>query len=121
MRYRKNRKRIFISVPFNGRTVEEIFEDMDKAMTEYLNKMEPEEREKALISTDWIHNYYVSKRIAEAAAKSKHPKVVYLAEAIRQMASCDEVIFAGDWEHANGCNVERLVYEKYFQKENSES
>ena len=118
---RRNRKRVFISVPFGGRPFKEICEDASKAMQEYAKRVNPEDHTKVLCETDFIHNYFVSGRVAAAAANSKHPKVVYLAEAIRQMASCDDVIFAGDWEHANGCNVERLVYEKYFQKENSES
>lgn len=118
---RRNRKRVFISVPFGGRPFEEICKDASKAMQEYAKRVNPEDHMKVLCETDFIHNYFVSGRVAAAAANSKHPKVVYLAEAIRQMASCDDVIFAGDWEHANGCAVERLVYERYFQKENSES
>ena len=118
---KSNKKRVFISVPFGGRSYGEICEDASKAMQEYANRVNPDDPSKVLRKTDFIHNYFVSGRVAAAAANSKHPKVVYLAEAIRQMASCDEVIFAGDWEHANGCAVERLVYERYFQKENSES
>lgn len=120
MAYRKNMRRVFISVPMNGRTEIEIFEDMSKAMGEYAKRINPNDTAKVLLTTDFIHNHYVTERIKKAASTSKHPRLIYLAEALRQMASCDEVIFAGDWEHADGCCVERLVYERYFEKESSE-
>ena len=118
---RRNRKYVFISVPFKGRSEEEIFEDMSKAMREYAKRTNPDDTMKVLTETEFVHNYIVSQRVEKAASTSKNPRLIYLAEAIRKMAACDEVIFGGDWENADGCNVERLVYERYFQKENLES
>ena len=95
-------KKVFVSIPMAGRTESEIYADMEKAMTEY-NEKNPGE----LIL--YVHNidHY----------RPKIPPVAYLGNTIFKMANCDDVIFAGDWENARRCKVERLVYDLYFKNE----
>lgn len=106
--------RVFVSAPFAGKTELDILRSISDAGIEFIKDHAEEINDEIRI----CHNYSISKKLEDEAKAAKHPHLIYLAEAIRNMANCDDVIFAEGWEDARGCQVERLVYEKYFRGEN---
>ena len=112
----KRRRQVFVSVPMNGRTPEEIWEDIWKAKENYRrergwSKMEVTER------VNFVTNFRYMPSLEKEARKAKHPPLIFLSKAIWRMAKCDEVIFGGDWMNYRGCLVEHLIWEKYFKKD----
>lgn len=102
---------IFVSIPMSGRTVEEQWNDIVNAASVYC-EAHPEE------------NYFFFDNrevIIEGPCIPGREPLLYLAEALKTMATCDDVIFGGNWKEARGCQVERLVYELYFKKKGEES
>lgn len=95
-------KRVFISVPMNGRTDGEIKDDIQCGKDTYLEKHPYEDIE-------FVDNY-----IEEEAPFCKNPALFYLGESIKKMATCDDVVFCGNWGKARGCLVERTVYDLYI-------
>jgi len=95
-------KRVFISVPMAGRTDSQIMEDVECGKDEYLDKHPYEEIE-------FVDNY-----INEDAPSCRNPALVYLGKSIEKMATCDDVVFCGNWKNARGCLVERMVYDLYI-------
>lgn len=95
-------KRVFISVPMAGKTYLEILLELRDARKAYMDE-HPNANVKFV---DNLGNLDTDGYV--------HPSLVYLGEAIKKMASCDDVFFYGDWENARGCKVEKLVYDSYF-------
>lgn len=94
-------KRVFISVPMNGRTDDQIKQDIQDGKATYLVDHSHEDIE-------FVDNY-----IDEDASAIKNPALFYLGESIKRIGTCDDVVFCGDWRSARGCLVERLVYDLY--------
>lgn len=101
-------KRVFVSVPFAGRTESEIRIDMEETILEYLKSNKDE--------CIFVDNYDIDKYDRIVASGCKYPNVYYLSLALNQISRCDDVIFSKNWEKARGCRVERLVYDLYFNK-----
>ena len=99
-------KNVFISVPLSGRTNMEIWEDLVQAASEY-NELHPGEE---------ILYFDNNSCVTDKPHKDGKKPLLYLAEALQTMALCDDVIFAGNWKEAKGCQVERLVYDLYFKE-----
>lgn len=102
-------KTVFVSVPMAGRTDEDIFHDIRERAFDYADDTGE--------VTGFVDNLHIPMEVAEEAMKAKRPALVYLSWALRQMANCDDVIFAEGWENARGCQVEKLVYDLYFGKD----
>lgn len=111
-------KKVFVSVPMSGKSFYEVQYLIDEAIQEYLMKDingDLSLYNEARRNTEFIHNNdgfekYIDTRDA------KNPNLVYLGVALNRMANCDDVIFARGWENARGCQVEKLVYDLYFNK-----
>lgn len=95
-------KRVFISVPMAGRTNEQINEDIRCGKEEYLYRYPYED-------VEFVDNY-----IDADAPSCRNPALFYLGESIKKMATCDDVVFCGNWRQARGCLVERMVYDLYI-------
>lgn len=95
-------KRVFISVPMAGRTDDEIIGDIQCGKDIYLDNHPYE-------GIEFVDNY-----ISENAPSCKNPALFYLGESIKKMATCDDVVFCGNWKTAKGCLVERMAYDLYI-------
>ena len=103
---------IFVSIPMSGRTDEDQWRDVVDAASKYC---EAHPEEKAF--------FFDNREVTIEGQPCIHgmEPLLYLAEALKTMAMCDDVIFGGNWKEARGCQVERLVYELYFNKKGEES
>ena len=95
-------KRVFISVPMAGRTDNEIKCDIQCGKAVYLENHPYDD-------VEFVDNY-----ILIDAPSCKNPALFYLGEAIKKLATCDDVVFCGNWKTARGCLVERMVYDLYI-------
>lgn len=109
-------KKVFVSVPMSGRTDCEIIRDISDAIEEYCMKDGLENYAETRSKTIFIHNNDYQMKHYIDPSNAKIPNLVYLGVAINRMANCDDVIFARGWENAKGCQVEKLVYDLYFNK-----
>lgn len=102
-------KRVFLSLPFAGRTEEEVSEEMREMVDQYFsyNNIAPSD-------ITFVTTYFCPKEIDEKAKASKHPNLVYLSYALDVLSQCDDVIFSKNWKDARGCQVEHLAYELYM-------
>ena len=101
-------KNVFVSMPMSGKTEEEMWNEVFEVTTEYMRTHPDEEV--------YFHaNQEVTlDTIKDIPCKSGNENLLYLSEALKRMAICDDVVFHKDWEQARGCRVERLIYELYF-------
>ena len=94
-------KKLFISVPMNGRTEEQIRESM-RRMHKVAEAVWDEELEV-------IDNY-----VAEAVPSVNSEAVWFLGESIKKMADADYFIGADRYDNRyRGCNVERMAAIEY--------
>ena len=112
-------KRIFLSVPMKGRTIEDIkftIEKMKQVLTamcgcEYIEFVDN------LINDD--DTKQLVKEATRDNGEVKQVSLVYLGEAVKKMASCDYIavvhsrVFSRLDDSFKGCQVERLVAENY--------
>ena len=108
-------KKIFLSLPFNGRTNKEIHIEIKKMIDKYC--LEHDITPSMVVNGEvvFVNNYDARSDITiEQLSKCKHNRLLYLGEAIKLMAECDEVIFSENYEKAKGCKVEKTVYDLYF-------
>ena len=103
-------KKIFVSVPMNGKSFEEINKLIHKTELEYLTN------DNGIEEIEFVHNNDGLVEKILDPNKAKIPNLIYLAIAMYRMANCDDVIFAKGWENARGCRVEKLIYDLYFNK-----
>ena len=88
--------KIFLSLPFSGRTKEEVIQDIENAK-ELISTKYPDQ------DLEFIHNYdYEGVNRVEC-----------LGEAIKKMATCDKVYLINDWFSHKGCIIEKTVCELY--------
>lgn len=103
--YEKERKsemkKLFISVPMNGRTEEQIRESM-RRMHKVAEAVWDEELE------------VIDSYVAEAVPSVNSEAVWFLGESIKRMADADYFIGVDDYDYrCRGCNVERTVANLY--------
>ncbi len=87
--------KVFISMPMNGKTDEQI----KKEFAEISEKIKAEYGQVKILNS--IFEY-----------KEDNP-IKYLAKSIALLAKADIVYFTHDWQQARGCSVERHVAEAY--------
>lgn len=112
-------KKVFVSVPMAGKSKIEIDYLFKEAIQEYLMKdIHGDLRlyDEARRNTIFVHNNDGIEKHVDVR-NAKIPNLVHLGVAINRMANCDDVIFAKGWENARGCQVEKLVYDLYFNKQ----
>lgn len=90
----KPRKRLFISLPMRGRTIDEIKDDFNYIKS-YLESAVDEEFD--LIDTVIIDEPPIGQNIN---------KCWYLGESIKKLSCADICVFHKDWTKAAGCIVE---------------
>jgi len=97
--------KLFISVPMHGRSDEDIknhIESIKKAANRYFVKTEVE-------FVDNLENDFDPDRCVDL----KHPRIGYLAEAIKKLAYCDGIIFGNEYDATSGCRCECYIAEEY--------
>lgn len=91
-------KRVFLSYPMNGKTVEE------------MRKMEDELCVKA---NEILHENFIPVSNRHCTAPEGSSRLYYLGEAIKKLDECDAIIFHDDWVNVKGCMVENLAAKLY--------
>lgn len=104
-------KKVFVSVPFKGREDKEIRKELMDLQHKYL-----EEHMLFQEEVKFVNNYIIETMDVLRASLNKNKSIYYLGVALQKMSDCDDVIFSENWEQANGCQVEHLVYELYIKK-----
>lgn len=98
-------KKVFISLPMNGKSDEEIENDLRQAEKAYISKNGSKE-------VLFCHNHQTDE-IPVFVAKKEYESVWYLGRALQAMSKCDEVLFYGNWRAARGCVMEHAVCDRY--------
>ena len=97
--------KLFISVPMSGRSNKDIknhIEDIKNAANRYFVKTE----------VKFVDNFECDFE-PERCVDLKHPRIGYLAEAVKKLAYCDGVIFGNGYMLSKGCRVEYSIAEEY--------
>lgn len=87
--------KIFISLPMNGRTDEEILAEIDRIYEDYGY---------LTINISELINPYIEKDLDNK--EYTNIPLAYLAKSIDMISRADMVIFAKGWEKARGCRIE---------------
>lgn len=90
-------KKVFISMPMNGKSKKEIQQTQDDVLISVCNKLNEE--------IEHVENYLQD--------NEKLSRLECLAENLKRMATADYVVFVEGWENARGCKIERLCAENY--------
>lgn len=99
-------KKVMISQPMNGKTLEQIIMARGHASCCVKDRKDVE-------FIDTIYSDDNNRMGVKYAESCKHPDLAYLALSLLDMADCDTVVFAKGYESARGCQVEHLAAEKY--------
>lgn len=91
-------KRVFISVPMNGREEIDVRNDIKRA-SENIRKFYSE-------NVEIVHNY-------DCVASENTSRLWYLGEAIKQLGECDVCYFVEGWRNSNGCLIEFNICKLY--------
>jgi len=94
-------KKVFISIPMNGRPEEEVVMEIQE-ITNYIRHTFGED-------IDVIHSLWTP----QPNKSYPNPSVYYLGEALVKMGRCDTVVFAKGWKEARGCRIEEQVAIEY--------
>ena len=87
-------KKVFISVGMTGRAEIDVRNDIKRA-SENIRKLYGKD-------VEIVHNY-------DCVAPEGSGRLYYLGEAIKQLGECDVCYFVRNWEHSDGCVVERHI------------
>lgn len=101
------KKLVFVGVPMNGKTDEEIERSLQMARDFYVHAKGVNAKEVAFI--DNFDHGMKDDRYEEC----KHPSVGYLGRAIKRIALCDEAVFAVAPAGSRGCTIEHKVCSTY--------
>lgn len=101
-------KKIFLSLPMNGRSDKEISDQIEEMKAKFLLKNPFGEGEE-IVFVDNLENDIDPSRCIDV----KTEPLLYLGEAIRKLAYCDGVYFGRGWTTARGCQIEREVAYTY--------
>ena len=94
-------KKLFISQPMRGLTVEEIL----KAREEIKNRAEKTIGEPLELINSFIEDY--------PGEITKSIPVWYLGKSIQFLSQADIAYFGGDWRNARGCRIEYEIANAY--------
>ena len=100
-------KRVMISQPMAGKTVEEIRNNRDQAEMAILNTGRFDEVVDTLFD-DFSYNPKLLR-----AGGVKQVALYMLGTALRRMSQCDAVYFCDGWLSARGCQIEHAVAKAY--------
>lgn len=95
--------KVFISVPMDGYTDEEIEKNIDRMIE--ISEVLLKDKERAI----YVDNFHsaIMHGLHKVAPNNKHERLYYLGHALQIMADCDAVVTADDmWNHP-GCLMER--------------
>ena len=92
--------KVFISIPMNGRTDEEILNEMESLKKELSNRFPHKVFE-------FIDSFTKDQNLQDKG------RIAMLGHSISLMADADLVFFAKGYEHARGCRIEEQVAIEY--------
>ena len=106
--------RVFLSLPFRGKTDEEIFKHICMMKARFLAK-HPE-----YPKVTFIDNFI--KDLDDVDKKYKHKHIAFLSKAIEKLATCDAIYIGTGADTANGCIVEDYIavhygMQRFFEEE----
>ena len=93
--------KVFISLPMNGKTVEEVRTEMQRAYWNLKTRL-PELHGLSSVMLESCFEDF----------KSDNP-IKYLAKSIEVLADADIILFCKGWERARGCRIEHRIAEEY--------
>ena len=99
-------KRVFVSIPMNGRSYQEIKKDMQRVILK-LNGHKLKNTEYKLINS--LLNFDKIKFSKECRNKS----VECLGRSIKYLATSDIAYFCKGWKKARGCKIEHEIAKQY--------
>lgn len=99
-------KRVFISIPMNGRSYPEIKKDMQRVILK-LNNYKLKSTEYTLI------NSLLDLEKVEFPAVCRNKSVGCLAMSIKHLATADIAYFCKGWKKARGCKIEHEIAKQY--------
>lgn len=103
-------KRVMISQPMAGKTVEEIRADRNRAV-DAIEKMGCFDEVVDTLFDDFSYNPKLLR-----AGGVKHVALYMLGTALRCMSQCDAVYFCDGWLSARGCQIEHAAAAAYGLK-----
>lgn len=103
-------KKVMISQPMAGKTVEEIRADRNRAL-DAIEKMGCFDEVVDTLFDEFSYNPELLR-----ARGVKHVALYMLGTALRCMGHCDAVFFCHGWEIARGCRIEYAAAEAYGLK-----
>lgn len=95
-RHNSNMKKVFISIPMNNKSDDQIHSEMNAAK-DRLSKIFTDKFE---VLDSFINETYDS-------------PLMYIAKSIEILSKADVAYFVKGWQSARGCNIERLCCEEY--------
>lgn len=95
--------KIFISMGMKSKSTQQVRVEMQKAF-EHIKKQVPEAE---------LIDSVIEDADADIAQNGDSQGIWYLGQSLQYMAKADLVFFVNDWKEFRGCNIERMVAEKY--------
>ena len=92
-------KKIFISMPMNGKTDKKIKEELEQAKRRIIDEYH---------DVDFIDSYF-------GDTEAEDP-IEMLGKSISLMAEADAIYFCDGWESARGCRIEHEVATQYVKE-----
>lgn len=100
--FEKERKKLFISIPMDGKSSEQIIAEQEKILEEVKGKT----GEDVALLQSCI-------KFTDDKSIIKNVPVWYLGKSLEILSKADYIYFAQGWEKSRGCNIERMVAERY--------
>ena len=94
-------KRLFISQPMRGKTVEEIYEEREKAVKQALDLCD-----ELVVVINTVFE-------EDPPKNTKHNVLYFLGRSLELLATADIAYFAEGWQEAKGCMIEHECCVKY--------
>lgn len=103
--------RLFIAQPMTGKSDDEINLIRGIVSRAYIDHLI---ETKEFTTVELIDQVNIPDPVSVPAGISdREIRLRYLGRSIQLLATADIVIFAGDWQNANGCNIEREICDRY--------
>jgi len=99
----KEKTKIFISMPMNSKSTEQVRQEMNKVFEVIKNKLPNAKLLESIIDG----------ADKEIAIKGDDIGVWYLGKSIQILAEADMIFFVNDWAKYRGCKTERMVADAY--------
>jgi hypothetical protein len=97
-------KKVFVSLPMNNRSLDEIREDMDDIFEMIKSTCFVDDEPVEMIDTVWLD---------EPTDDIPNEGVWYLGRSIKALAEADVAVFHPGWREARGCIIEHMVCAMY--------